>query len=264
MRREYRETFFRQIDLELRRVDLPRTYDAEHVRASHRHLFGDVYECAGEYRRVNLFKGMSNFADTTQIDRYLVDAARSVRATGWRSLDRDQFAQHAARTFTYVNVAHPFREGNGRTDKVFLQHVAELSPWQIDYSPAVSGVTPEIRNQASMLSHPDRFQHKPVPDSLVPVFRAMAQPRSTAGPRRTAPRPACRLHIDGRRQRPRGRRRPLRRGELGDHPVLPVHDQIRSDPDSAARWRRRRPGRVGGSSGVRTARTAPIRAWRTW
>jgi len=181
-RQEYRETYLRQVAIELGRVEIPRTYDAEHVRAIHRELFGNVYEWAGEYRTVGIAKGWSNFAEPTQIEGYLADAARTIRQTSWSSLDRDEFARAAARTYAYVNTAHPFREGNGRSAKVFMGQVAELSVWRIDYDPAASGVTPEKWNQAAMLSSPDRGAHEPVPDSLVPVFRALAQPLTKPGP----------------------------------------------------------------------------------
>ncbi|MFD0760412.1 Fic family protein [Arthrobacter ulcerisalmonis] len=36
--------------------------------------------------------------------------------------------------FAYVNQAHPFREGNGRTSKVFMAHVAEQSPYRFDFA----------------------------------------------------------------------------------------------------------------------------------
>ena len=59
-RREYRETGRRLDELVTGRVDVPRTYDSDHLRAIHRHLFGRVYEWAGEYRTVGVAKGWSN------------------------------------------------------------------------------------------------------------------------------------------------------------------------------------------------------------
>lgn len=106
------------------------------------------------------------------------DADRLVRETAWASLDRDRFAAQAAEVFAYVNQAHPLRDGNGRASKVFMQHVAELSSFDIRFDPAESGVTPEIWNQASMLSGPDRGAYAPQPDSLVPVFHALARERT--------------------------------------------------------------------------------------
>ena len=118
-----------------------------------------------------------------------------MRSAQWSTMDRDQFAAKAAEVFAYVNQAHPFRDGNGRTGKLFMQQVSELSPYRIDYSPAVSGVTPEIWNQASMLSGPDRGRYEPQPASLVPVFRAMTVERSPA-PQTSAPGTSTELRRD--------------------------------------------------------------------
>ncbi|HRL81602.1 MAG TPA: Fic family protein [Propioniciclava sp.] len=178
--REYSETNAQQFDIERGAVSIPRTYDAEHVRAIHAQLFGNVYEWAGEYRTVGISKNLSQFAHPADVPHYLNDASRIVRGSEWSTMNRDQFAASAAEVFAYVNQAHPFREGNGRTAKLFMQHVAELSPYRLDYSPAVSGVTPELWNQASMLSGPDRDKYEPQPATLVPVFRAMAVERPPA------------------------------------------------------------------------------------
>lgn len=184
---EYGLTRDRQAEVRTGLVDIPRTYDAEHVRTIHRHLFQDVYEWAGEFRTVNMSKGAGRgFGDvrTGELNRLLEDVRQRVTGTDWGNLERDAFAQHAATVFAYLNQAHPFREGNGRTSKVFMEHVAEQSRFTLDYS----RVTPLEWNQASHLSRPDLYSYSPEPASLVPVFRTIARPR-TSGPS-TAPDPS--------------------------------------------------------------------------
>lgn len=174
--KEYGRAAVRQRELVSGEVAIARTYDAEHVRAIHRHLFQDVYEWAGEYRTVELFKGVGRgFAEVRsgEIERYLGDVHRLVTRAAWSELDREQFGEQAATVFAYLNQAHPFREGNGRTSKVFMEHVAQLSRFTLDFS----RVTPEQWNQASMFSRPDLLAYEPVPDSLVPVFRHVAVER---------------------------------------------------------------------------------------
>lgn len=177
--KEYGRAAVRQRELVSGEVAIARTYDAAHVRAIHRHLFQDVYEWAGEYRTVEMFKGVGRgFAEVCsgEVERYLSDVHRLVAGTAWRELDREQFGERAATVFAYLNQAHPFREGNGRTSKVFMEHVAERSRFTLDFS----RVTPEQWNQASMLSRPDLLAYDPVPDSLVPVFRHIAVDRLAA------------------------------------------------------------------------------------
>jgi len=173
---EYAATIDRQTELMSGQVDIPRTFDADHVRAIHRHLFQDIYDWAGEYRTVPIYKGTPvGFADVSSgaIDRYLTDVHRLVDATPWIELDRDGFGEQAATVFAYLNQAHPFREGNGRTSKVFMEHVAELSSFTLEYD----RVDPDTWNEASKWSGPDLFAYEPHPAELVPVFRQMAVDR---------------------------------------------------------------------------------------
>lgn len=68
---EYKVTGRRHRQLKTTPDLVEHTYDDAHVRAIHRYLFQDVYEWAGQYRTVNISKGMTDFADvaTGQIDR---------------------------------------------------------------------------------------------------------------------------------------------------------------------------------------------------
>jgi len=54
--REYDETTARSLELATGQVQLPRSRDATHLKAVHRHRFQDVYDWAGEYRNVNMEK----------------------------------------------------------------------------------------------------------------------------------------------------------------------------------------------------------------
>jgi cell filamentation protein len=171
---EYGAVADRQYEVMTGKVEIPRTYDSDHLRAIHRHLFQDVYDWAGDYRTINMSNPSSPgpFAHTSRIGNYLADAQRVIGGTDWHSLDRGGFAVAASSVFAYLNQAHPFREGNGRATKILMEHVAERSTFTLEFS----RVSPAAWNQASMLSAPDLGTYEPVPDSLVPVFRAMAQP----------------------------------------------------------------------------------------
>ena len=105
-RLEYVETARRQRELLAGQVAIPKTYDADHVRAIHRHLFQDVYAWAGEFRSVNISKGAGRgFGDvkTGEVDQLLDDVRKRVAGTDWGRLDRDTFAERAATVFAYLN-----------------------------------------------------------------------------------------------------------------------------------------------------------------
>ena len=153
------------------------TYDAEHLKAIHGYLFQDVYVWAGEYRTVNMDKGVTSFADAKNggIDHYLNEATRKIQATEWGNLNRREFAEAASEVFANLNYAHCFREGNGRTNRIFMQHVAEMSNFQLDYG----RVSKEFWNQRSMFSGPDRGSTELHPEELHQMFEAIAPPRET-------------------------------------------------------------------------------------
>ena len=88
-RLEYVETARRQRELLAGQVAIPKTYDADHVRAIHRHLFQDVYAWAGEFRSVNISKGAGRgFGDvkTGEVDSSSTTCASALPAPigdGW-------------------------------------------------------------------------------------------------------------------------------------------------------------------------------------
>lgn len=177
---EYAAVQARQFEVMAGVASVDKTFDAGHVRQIHAHLFQDVFDWAGEYRRVNMSKGGSpgGFADvgSNQIDRYLGDVSRLVQGTEWAKLDRVEFGQAAANVFAHLNQAHPFREGNGRTSKVFMEHVAQRSAFTLDYA----RVSPLEWNNASAMSAPDLCGYPVFPESLVPVFTKIAVERAPA------------------------------------------------------------------------------------
>ncbi|MDF2047078.1 MULTISPECIES: Fic family protein [Microbacterium] len=171
--REYGQTARRGFELEAGMVDIPKTFDAEHLKAIHRHLFQDVYEWAGEFRTVNMGKGPGRdfgHVDDGEVGRYLSEVHQLATSTDWASISRNDFIATSATVFAYVNQAHPFREGNGRTSKQFMHDLAEGSPFRFEFD----RVTPEQWNQASAMSRPDMFAFAPDPSSLVPIFNAVS------------------------------------------------------------------------------------------
>lgn len=112
-----------------------RTFDPAHYHALHRWLFRDVYEWSGSPRVVTTLKGDSQVADPEDIDRLLGvvldnlgDPAR------FRTRPRTDFLDTLTPTFTGLLMIHPHLEGNGRTSRLFMQHVAERAGYRIDWT----------------------------------------------------------------------------------------------------------------------------------
>jgi cell filamentation protein len=135
---------------QLEREPIPGHHDTAHLQAVHRKIFGDLYPWAGELRTVQIAKGESMFALPQHVASYLTgvlsDLANEDRLRG---LERDDFVTRLAHYFAELNAVHPFREGNGRTQRAFLGHIAAEAGHPIDWI----GLDPDSNIQASRESH---------------------------------------------------------------------------------------------------------------
>ncbi len=80
------------------------------LQAIHQYLFQDIYDFAGKMRRVNVFKGNFRFAPCLYLEEALQQIDRMPQET------YDQIIEK----YVEINVAHPFREGNGRSTRIWL------------------------------------------------------------------------------------------------------------------------------------------------
>ena len=84
-------------------------------------------------KRDMIAKQAKNFVHHEDITAVLDTVLTAVRAHPWTTLPPDRFAADLATASTYLNYAHPFREGNGRAQKLLLAHIAEQTPYTLDY-----------------------------------------------------------------------------------------------------------------------------------
>ena len=114
-------TLFRQIELAAKPIT--GKFDPGHLRAVHRHLFQDVYGWAGEFRTVDISKGATRFGSHQFIASYsesvLGQLARE-RGAWDRSSPTVDLSERLAYYLGEINALHPFREGNGRAQRIFI------------------------------------------------------------------------------------------------------------------------------------------------
>lgn len=111
------------------------SFTVRHYCSIHRHLFGNVYAWAGRYRTVRMTKGGNQFCNpdfiATNMGRLFAELADE---NFFRDLSADDFAAKSAHFLSELNVIHPFREGNGRTQNVFLDLLAYRAGHPLDLS----------------------------------------------------------------------------------------------------------------------------------
>jgi cell filamentation protein len=121
--------------LELYENPLALGFDLEHLKRIHQYLFQDVYAWAGEFRTVNLAKGNSFFARPEHILPELQKLlARVEKEHFLRGIDARGFSERAAHYMAEKNALHPFREGNGRTQREFLRELAVEARYELSWS----------------------------------------------------------------------------------------------------------------------------------
>ena len=108
-------------------------FDLAHLRAIHRHLFQDVYDWAGEVRRIEISKNGNQFQFRRYIETGMADIhKRLVAANYLRGLSAEKFADQAGEIIGDLNYVHPFREGNGRVQLLYLEQLAAQAGHPID------------------------------------------------------------------------------------------------------------------------------------
>jgi cell filamentation protein len=108
-------------------------FDLKHLKAIHRHLFQDIYDWAGQLRTVEISKSGSQFQFLRYIETGMADVHRRlVQRNFLKALDAADFARGAGEIMGDVNYVHPFREGNGRAQMLYLGQLASQAGHKID------------------------------------------------------------------------------------------------------------------------------------
>ncbi len=118
---------------------IPRTADLTELQEIHKALFDKIYDWARKLRTVNIRKGSKEyFLDY----RFLENGATFIfdklhEESCLSNLAREDFISQLAYFYEQLNFIHPFREGNGRTQRIFWQRIANDAGYKIDWSKVV-------------------------------------------------------------------------------------------------------------------------------
>ena len=112
--------------------------DMKYLQKIHRYVFGEIYGWAGQIRGGKFFtKGDAIFCVADMIPTYAENIFGKLRSEKWlRGLGRTEFMEKLAYYMGEVNALHLFREGNGRTQRVFFVELARRAKYELDYSQA--------------------------------------------------------------------------------------------------------------------------------
>ncbi len=119
--------------LESQPANLPLDFD--YYKSIHRFLFEDLYDWAGELRTIDISKKGTNFCPADQLEQ-LCNACfdRLAKMNYFKGLSKTQFMEELVDFYCTTNLLHPFREGNGRTQRIFIAKLIEYNGYSFDFS----------------------------------------------------------------------------------------------------------------------------------
>lgn len=109
-------------------------FDLLHLQKIHRHIFGDIYNFAGQLREENIAKGNFPFASAMYLKPNAEDLFKQLRKENFLvGKPIGEFSDRAAYFMSEINVLHPFREGNGRTQREFIRTLAAKCGYKLNW-----------------------------------------------------------------------------------------------------------------------------------
>ena len=113
----------------------PPPYDIAYWQPMHHHLFKDLYDWAGQLRTVDIAKGSTRFCTTSRIEAEAEKLFAQAAHQNWFThLPRFAFIEAIAELFGELNMIHPFREGNGRAQRILFDHVVVNAGYTVEWS----------------------------------------------------------------------------------------------------------------------------------
>ncbi|MCW9718161.1 MULTISPECIES: Fic/DOC family protein [unclassified Avibacterium] len=143
-------------------------FDIAHLKAIHKHLFNEIYSWAGEIRNIDICKGDTMFATSSRIVPELEKLFNQLKNEQFlKSTASEKIPARLAYYLGEINAIHPFREGNGRTQRLFIHQLAKTLGFYLNFEQ----VSEDEMIQASILSHKCDYSalEKIIKQGLTPI-----------------------------------------------------------------------------------------------
>ena len=109
--------------------------DFEFYKGIHKLIFGDLYDWAGSVRNINISKKGTAFCRYTELERLGRLRFERLKAQNYFiGMERDEFVSDVSELYHELNMLHPFREGNGRTLRLFITLLVRNAEYDIDFA----------------------------------------------------------------------------------------------------------------------------------
>ena len=108
-------------------------FDLMHLQRIHKVIFGDIYGWAGKLRHVNIAKG-NQFCLAMNLEAYAANLFRKLENEHYLIGYEGSVPHRLAYYLSEINVLHPFREGNGRSQRLIIEYLALVAGYRLDFS----------------------------------------------------------------------------------------------------------------------------------
>ena len=113
---------------------IPGVFDFDHYKRIHQFLFCDLYDWAGQIRTINLSKKGTAFVPAAEIESCAVACFKRLAEFSGEGMSHRELGEEVADFYHTVNMLHPFREGNGRTQRIFFTQWIRSLGYDFDLS----------------------------------------------------------------------------------------------------------------------------------
>ena len=150
-------TFAKAAVLESEEAKPPFGFDF--YKSIHRFLFEDLYDWAGELRKVDISKKGTRFRSLNELEDLCQACFKRLEKENYfKELSKEMFVREIVDFYCITNFLHPFREGNGRTQRIFISKLIKYNGYNFNFSSinsdllmiatikAANGVTDDLYN----------------------------------------------------------------------------------------------------------------------
>ena len=109
-------------------------FDFEHFKKIHEFLFCDIYDWAGKIRTADISKKRTKFLSAESIENIGEKCFSKIPNGYLDGLDFKEFAKRIAEFYNDVNYIHPFREGNGRVQRIYFTQLIRHYGYDINFA----------------------------------------------------------------------------------------------------------------------------------
>nr|WP_226929701.1 Fic family protein [Fusobacterium necrophorum] len=117
------------------RIKIKKTFDYKHLKSLHKELFKDIYDWAGKERTVDISKPGTLFCRAIFIEEEAKRIFNSLKKDNFLKdiKDKTEFSEKLGQVFLDINMLHPFREGNGRSQRLFISDLAKENGYRLEW-----------------------------------------------------------------------------------------------------------------------------------